>query len=120
MRPRRVVAMLVGVLLALLFVSPASATGALDSSFRTGGVAARTPQDRPVVMVGEPSRPCAAPAFVRPIDQVDQGVLADTGVRWGLVVVALTALAMAALLAPRRAWASLKPPDPPRPREGQD
>lgn len=121
MKLRHALAAAVGMLVTLLAAAPALAAGVLDTSLVPADEPASVALDRPIVVVGEPSRPCAAPAFAEPIDEVDQGVLADTGVRWGLQVIALAALATAALLAPRRMWpAAVEAPDPPGPRAGHE
>lgn len=120
MKLRHALAASLGMLLTLLAGAPALAAGVLDTSLVPADEPAGVALDRPIVVVGEPSRPCAAPAFAQPIDTVDQDVLADTGVRWGLQVIALAALAAAALLAPRRMWSAVEPPDPPGPGAGRE
>ena len=105
--------------MALLMVvaAPAAVATGLDVSLATDAAAPSATPDSPIVVAGEPTRACAAPAFAQPIDHVDAQPLAATGVAPALQVVALAAFALAGLMAPRRRRTSELPGFSPRGHE---
>ncbi|MDX1510389.1 MAG: hypothetical protein R3249_03500 [Nitriliruptorales bacterium] len=89
-------------LMLALIASPARADTDLEVSFGATSEQNVAATDSSIVVAGEPTRACAAPAFARPIDHVAAPPLAATGIGPALQIVALGALAMAGLMAPRR------------------
>ena len=88
--------------LLMVVAAPASASPVLDVSLRTEDAPSAEVPDSSVVVAGEPTRACAAPAFARPIDHVNAPPLAATGIGSALQVAAIAAFAVAGFMAPRR------------------